>query len=253
MSKGALKPLPCPFCGAELERWESRSQFDSPRWNHPKALDCPLAQMPAALGDPFFVFDHPSEINAWNARPATPPQRTEQKPVSKYCCHACFDKSGQAFLDRMILCPECGNKRCPKATNHELQCTGPAPVQPLTDEQKNSERYLFLRNNANAEKAESAWRAVMSNRGALMDECIDAAIAAAQQPAQPCCMNYAAGNTCFSDPRIDCPHLQPAQRKPLTEACDTCIHCHKGKTGIHSFNADVCRQCCHYFDSKYEG
>ena len=30
-------------------------------------------------------------------------------------------------------------------------------------------------------------------------------------------MNYAAGNTCFSDPRIDCPHLQPAQRKPLTD------------------------------------
>jgi hypothetical protein len=23
----------------------------------------------------------------------------------------------------MILCSECGNKRCPKATNHELQCT----------------------------------------------------------------------------------------------------------------------------------
>jgi hypothetical protein len=23
----------------------------------------------------------------------------------------------------MILCPECGNKRCPKATHHELPCT----------------------------------------------------------------------------------------------------------------------------------
>lgn len=23
----------------------------------------------------------------------------------------------------MRLCPECGNKRCPKATNHELACT----------------------------------------------------------------------------------------------------------------------------------
>ena len=28
------------------------------------------------------------------------------------------------FMTRMILCPECGNKRCPKATNHEHACTG---------------------------------------------------------------------------------------------------------------------------------
>ena len=47
----------------------------------------------------------------------------EQEPVSKYCCHLCFNKSGQLFLDRMILCFECGNKRCPKATSHELPCT----------------------------------------------------------------------------------------------------------------------------------
>jgi hypothetical protein len=46
-----------------------------------------------------------------------------QEPVSKYCCHLCFNKSGSLFLDRMILCSECGNKRCPKATNHKLQCT----------------------------------------------------------------------------------------------------------------------------------
>ena len=26
-------------------------------------------------------------------------------------------------LTRMILCPTCGNKRCPKATNHNLECT----------------------------------------------------------------------------------------------------------------------------------
>ena len=26
-------------------------------------------------------------------------------------------------LDRMIICSECGNKRCTKATNHELRCT----------------------------------------------------------------------------------------------------------------------------------
>ncbi|MDP9651902.1 hypothetical protein [Paraburkholderia caledonica] len=25
---------------------------------------------------------------------------------------------------RMVLCPKCGNKRCPHATNHVLACTG---------------------------------------------------------------------------------------------------------------------------------
>ena len=26
-------------------------------------------------------------------------------------------------LDRMLVCPECGNKRCPKASDHRLACT----------------------------------------------------------------------------------------------------------------------------------
>lgn len=31
----------------------------------------------------------------------------------------------------MYLCPDCGNKRCPKGTNHELACTGSnEPGQP---------------------------------------------------------------------------------------------------------------------------
>lgn len=32
---------------------------------------------------------------------------------------------------RMVLCPDCGNKRCPKATNHRHVCTGSnEPGQP---------------------------------------------------------------------------------------------------------------------------
>ena len=27
-------------------------------------------------------------------------------------------------MTRMIVCPDCGNKRCPKATDHNLQCSG---------------------------------------------------------------------------------------------------------------------------------
>lgn len=47
----------------------------------------------------------------------------------RYCCHKCFhlpveDENYLTYLrQRMILCPTCGNKRCPKATDHDLECT----------------------------------------------------------------------------------------------------------------------------------
>lgn len=45
-------------------------------------------------------------------------------------CHACIEKYGITLfgipLDhvRMILCSECGNKRCPHASDHNHVCTG---------------------------------------------------------------------------------------------------------------------------------
>lgn len=46
-------------------------------------------------------------------------------------CHRCIKEKGitnewGAPLDRsvMILCPKCGNKRCPHASDHDLECTG---------------------------------------------------------------------------------------------------------------------------------
>jgi hypothetical protein len=41
-------------------------------------------------------------------------------------CHTCLDRSESArerIFRRMILCVTCRNKRCPKATDHELMCT----------------------------------------------------------------------------------------------------------------------------------
>lgn len=46
-------------------------------------------------------------------------------------CRRCAEEeaAGADFLDRiyilgrMFLCPFCGNKRCPKATDHRLDCT----------------------------------------------------------------------------------------------------------------------------------
>lgn len=46
-------------------------------------------------------------------------------------CHACIlehDLHGPGglplSLTKMIVCPECGNKRCPKAQDHRNACTG---------------------------------------------------------------------------------------------------------------------------------
>lgn len=44
-------------------------------------------------------------------------------------CHACLEGVNDPVTgfpvkaSRMILCPKCGNKRCPKATDHRLECT----------------------------------------------------------------------------------------------------------------------------------
>ena len=43
-------------------------------------------------------------------------------------CHKCLkgkieDSGWPTVSTRMILCPTCGNKRCPKASNHKLKCT----------------------------------------------------------------------------------------------------------------------------------
>ena len=37
-------------------------------------------------------------------------------------CHKCEPATWGAM--RMILCPTCGNKRCPKANDHNLACSG---------------------------------------------------------------------------------------------------------------------------------
>lgn len=48
-------------------------------------------------------------------------------------CHRCIKEKGLGLKgpfgfmplssSKMILCPQCGNKRCPKASNHDLACT----------------------------------------------------------------------------------------------------------------------------------
>ncbi len=45
-----------------------------------------------------------------------------------YCYNCNKDKSDKfgfpRVMTKMILCPKCGNKRCPHSTDHNLECTG---------------------------------------------------------------------------------------------------------------------------------
>jgi hypothetical protein len=66
-----------------------------------------------------------SGADKWNA--ATPVQTDAENCGA---CHQCIrehDIKGPSGLpldsERMILCPTCGNKRCPKASDHRLACT----------------------------------------------------------------------------------------------------------------------------------
>lgn len=54
------------------------------------------------------------------------------------CCHKCdrarIELEKQMYgipIFMLIVCPLCGNKRCPKASDHTLECTGSnEPGQP---------------------------------------------------------------------------------------------------------------------------
>ena len=77
-------------------------------------------------------------IDAIDALRAALAQQVE--PVVGTCdCHRCIKEYDLRYvyrqypvdLTRMILCPTCGNKRCPKASDHRLDCTSSnEPGQP---------------------------------------------------------------------------------------------------------------------------
>jgi hypothetical protein len=47
------------------------------------------------------------------------------------CLKDMYEDGWPIALSRMILCPDCGNKRCPKATDHNNACTNSnEPGQP---------------------------------------------------------------------------------------------------------------------------
>ena len=67
-----------------------------------------------------FACDQMTEKDAEIAR-LRADARLREETTSTCWCETCRPiKIGDI---RMVLCPECGNKRCPRATNHIYQCT----------------------------------------------------------------------------------------------------------------------------------
>lgn len=49
----------------------------------------------------------------------------KSKPSSScYGCSVCNAKENTRLNRMMVLCPSCGNKRCPRASDHRFACTG---------------------------------------------------------------------------------------------------------------------------------
>lgn len=56
-----------------------------------------------------------------------PAEPAQSPPTPEKCwCHRCnpFDPKAISFSSqRMVVCPDCGNKRCPHAEDHDFECT----------------------------------------------------------------------------------------------------------------------------------
>ena len=66
--------------------------------------------------------------NNWDSIFSKKNKKVIEKPDC-YCynCNIDYVEPGSQIpyvATRMILCPDCNNKRCPHATDHNLECTG---------------------------------------------------------------------------------------------------------------------------------
>ena len=63
-------------------------------------------------------------VGTGKGRSMLPSLYDPQNSVKCWCQTCCKNETGEYHLFRMVVCPDCGNKRCPKATNHMLECSG---------------------------------------------------------------------------------------------------------------------------------
>lgn len=63
------------------------------------------------------------EVGSWNNHMNTPTAQAGNSPVTPDCwCRTCRPVTMNDM--RFVVCPECGNKRCPHANDHRNDCTG---------------------------------------------------------------------------------------------------------------------------------
>lgn len=47
----------------------------------------------------------------------------KQANTGCWCQRCCLEQTGSYHMFQMAVCPQCGNKRCPKASDHMLECS----------------------------------------------------------------------------------------------------------------------------------
>jgi hypothetical protein len=110
----------CPTCGTTLHRILGRLAPQTPH-NHLTRDVKPIGQCDGCDTQPRLR----AEVN--RLRTALSGQHLmmlgAQAFGTAYDCHRCYSEAG-TYCHYMLLCKECGNKRCPKASDHRLDCTG---------------------------------------------------------------------------------------------------------------------------------
>ncbi|EHQ2018169.1 Lar family restriction alleviation protein [Salmonella enterica] len=105
--------LPCPLCGGGAE-----FDYDDDNLNWISCSACGISTDTVYHTD-IDARDKLREV--WNRRTAM--LQGGNSPVTPDCsCRTCRPVT---FTDsRFVVCPECGNKRCPHANDHNNACTG---------------------------------------------------------------------------------------------------------------------------------
>ena len=110
----------------------TKNQCGTDTWGN--GYTCPCDECVAYLAEsgirpygPYVTCQHGHSVFHSFPCPRCPSVPLSIAPVRCDDCHDCLHDPSLGFanptLSRMILCPECGNKRCPKATNHRNACT----------------------------------------------------------------------------------------------------------------------------------
>lgn len=73
--------------------------------------------------DPIDAFNHVGTCNLTNDQVHLDFYVCDKFEGNACDCHKCAKERGRG-TSLMVLCRTCGNKRCPKASDHTLECTG---------------------------------------------------------------------------------------------------------------------------------